>query len=422
MIRNRDFCTCLIDAYGPLELRRPGSIADIEEIVGDAADSGKAIYPVGGQTKLELGMPPTRAGVAIDLRSIDRVIDYPARDMTITVQAGTTIARLQALLRTENQRLPVDVPEADRATLGGAIATNSSGSRRYGHGTLRDYVIGISTVNDRGSVVKAGGRVVKNVAGYDFCKLHIGALGTLGVIAEATLKLRPLPEEEAVILFPAKSNELESILDSIHSSRARPVCVDLIDSVAAQEMGRLFGTILPEASWVVVVGFEGNQSAVTWQVQQSLKAVPGGCRSGVDVRIGAGADPVWQALVNFQSRAESPLVLKASLLPSAAARFCEQAKAQSIDLAVQAHAGSGIILGFAGRGLPLEAARMLLARWQEWASMASGNAVVLRCPTAWKATLPIWGKPRQDEWLMRVVKAKLDPRNIFNPGRFVSGI
>ncbi len=93
--------------------------------MADAADSGKAIYPVGGQTKLELGMPPTRAGVAIDLRSIDRVIDYPARDMTITVQAGTTIARLQALLRTENQRLPVDVPEADRATLGGAIATNT---------------------------------------------------------------------------------------------------------------------------------------------------------------------------------------------------------------------------------------------------------------------------------------------------------
>jgi glycolate oxidase FAD binding subunit len=421
-VLHRDSCTCVIDACDPLEMRRPGSVAEVEEIVADAADSGTAIYPVGGQTKLELGMPPTRPGVAVDTRSIDRIVDYPARDMTITLEAGTTIARLQALLRTENQRLPVDVPEAEQATLGGAIATNTSGPRRYGHGTLRDYVIGISTVNDGGKVAKAGGRVVKNVAGYDFCKLHIGALGTLGVITEATLKVRPLAEEEAVILFPAKSNELESILDSIHHGRARPVCVDLIDSVAAEEMRRLFGTMLPEAPWVVVTSFEGNQSAVTWQVQQSLKAVPGGCRSGVDVRIGAGAGPVWQALVNFQSRAESPLVLQASLLPSAAARFCEQAKTESIDLAVQAHAGSGIVLGFAGQGLPLEKGRMLVARWQEWASMAAGNTVVLRCPTAWKTTLPIWGKPRPDEWLMRAIKAKLDPRNLFNPGRFVGGI
>ncbi len=103
--------------------------------------------------------------------------------------------------------------------------------------------------------------------------------------------------------------------------------------------------------------------------ESSSRRLPQWCRCS-DRR---GAGPVWQALVNFQSRAESPLVLKASLLPSAAARFCEQAKAQSIDLAVQAHAGSGIILGFAGRGLPLEAARMLLARWQEWASMAIGQ-------------------------------------------------
>ena len=284
---HRDSCTCVIDACAPLEVRRPGSVAEVEEIVADAADSGTAIYPVGGQTKLELGMPPTRSGVAVDMRSIDRIVDYPARDMTITLEGGTTIARLQALLRTENQRLPVDVPEAEQATLGGTIATNTSGPRRYGHGTLRDYVIGISTVNDGGKVAKAGGRVVKNVAGYDFCKLHVGALGTLGVITEATLKLRPLAEEEAVILFPAKSNELESILDSIHHSRARPVCVDLIDSVAAQEMRRLFGTTLPEAPWIVVIGFEGNQSAVTWQVQQSLRAVPGRCGSGVDVRVGA---------------------------------------------------------------------------------------------------------------------------------------
>jgi glycolate oxidase FAD binding subunit len=421
-VLDQDSPVCRIDDYGPLEMRRPGSVADLAEIVGQAAINGSAIYPIGGRTKLGFGMPPSRAGLALDLRSINRIVDYPARDMTITLEAGTTLSKLQALLRTENQRLPIDVPEAERATIGGAIATNTSGPRRYGHGTLRDYVIGISTVNDAGKVVRAGGRVVKNVAGYDFCKLHVGALGTLGVITEVTLKLRPLPEEEAVVLVPTNPGDLESSLDAFHHGRARPVCVDLLDSVAIQHINRSPGTILPDAPWVVVIGFEGNQSTVMWQVQQSLRTLPGGCRSGVDVRIGAGAAPVWRALVEFQGSSNSPLILKANLLPSATARFCQQARAHSKDVAIQAHAGNGVVLGFAPLGQDLDQARVLLTQWQEWASAALGNAIALRCPAAWKPTLPIWGRPRKDEWLMRAVKAKLDPHNLFNPGRFVGGI
>src|SRR6202030_783750 len=120
---------------------------------------------------------------------------------TITVQAGITLGRLQDLLATENQRLPVDVPHPDRATLGGALAVNASGPRRPGFGPLRDYVIGITTVNDEGQETKAGGRVVKNVAGYDLCKLHIGALGTLGILTQVTLKVLPRPETQALLTF-----------------------------------------------------------------------------------------------------------------------------------------------------------------------------------------------------------------------------
>src|SRR5207302_5553522 len=122
--------------------------------------------------------------------------DYPARDMTITVQAGITLAQLQTILAGEKQRLPVDVPRADRATLGGTLATNPSGPRRYGFGTWRDYVIGISVINDEGHEVKAGGRVVKNVAGYDRCKLYISSIGTLGTIRQVARKLKPRPEEQ----------------------------------------------------------------------------------------------------------------------------------------------------------------------------------------------------------------------------------
>src|SRR5262245_39284199 len=133
---------CLIDDFGPLRVERPTAVADLSEMVRRASAAGEAIYPMGGGTMLCFGNRPTKRGVAVELRGLDSVIDYPARDMTITVQAGMTVGRLQALLAPENQRLPIDVPRADTATVGGVLATNASGPRRFGYGTLRDYLLG----------------------------------------------------------------------------------------------------------------------------------------------------------------------------------------------------------------------------------------------------------------------------------------
>src|SRR5262249_42500424 len=144
----------LIDDVDVLGLNRPQSASDASEIVRRAALDGHAIFPLGGRTMLDLGLPPTRPGVGIDFRGFTQLIAYPTRDMTITVQARITLAKLQGILATENQRLPIDVPVAEQATLGGAIATNTSGPRRYGFGTLRDYVIGISVINSEGHEVK----------------------------------------------------------------------------------------------------------------------------------------------------------------------------------------------------------------------------------------------------------------------------
>ncbi len=214
---------CQIDDLGPLAAVRPQTVAEVGDLVRRAAAEGQALYPLGGRTMIGVGLPPTRPGISVDLRSLARVIDYPARDMTITVQAGITVAELQARLATENQRLPIDVPRPEQATLGGVLAVNVSGPRRYGFGTLRDYVIGISTINDEGQEVKAGGRVVKNVAGYDLCKLHIGALGTLGIITQVTLKLRPLPEDKALVTLGCDTTGAEPIVgpapDDAHPAR-----------------------------------------------------------------------------------------------------------------------------------------------------------------------------------------------------------
>jgi glycolate oxidase FAD binding subunit len=406
--------TCLIDDFGPLPVRQPASAAELGECVRSAAASGQAVYPLGGGTALGLGLPPTRPGFAVSTARLDRVIDYPARDMTVTVQAGITLARLAELLAAENQRLPVDVPNAERATLGGAMAVNASGPRRYGLGTLRDYVIGISVVNDEGHEVKAGGRVVKNVAGYDLCKLHVGALGTLGVITQVTLKLRPRPEGHALLTLGCAAAAVGPLLDTLHRSRTRPVCLELLNAAAARAIGGL-----PDSPWVIVVGFEDNREAVSWQVQQLIKEVAAGHGVAVTVLADKAAGPLGSALVEFAAWPGARLTFKANVLPSAVADFCTQAADLPDGLLLQAHAGSGVVIGHAGADLTPERAAAMLKGRLATATAARGNLIVTRCPPAWKAALPVWGAPRGDAGLMRRVKDALDPRGLFNPGRFV---
>src|SRR6516162_2540570 len=257
-----DQASVLIDDFGPLAMHRPRSVAEIGNLVRQAAVENRAIYPIGGGTMLDRGLPPSHPGLAVTLDHLSEVIDYPTRDMTITVQAGITIDQLQNTLQRENQRLPIDVPRACSATLGGILACNISGPRRYGFGTLRDYVIGISVVNDRGQEIKAGGRVVKNVAGYDLCKLFVGSLGTLGIITQVTLKLRPLAEENALITLGCNKDELEPALGILHHSRTCPVCLELLNVSAAKKVFSEARLPAPETPWVLIVGFESNAQAM----------------------------------------------------------------------------------------------------------------------------------------------------------------
>jgi glycolate oxidase FAD binding subunit len=410
---------CHIDGFGPLPVVRPTSVAELGEVVARAASQAAAIYPIGGQTHLGLGNTPIKTGVAVDVRGLDHIIDFPARDMTITVQAGVTMARLQALLASEKLRLPIDVAEAQRATLGGSLAANVSGSRRYGYGTLRDYVIGISAVNDTGQEFKAGGRVVKNVAGYDLCKLLIGALGTLGIITQVTLKVRPLAEEQALLSFGCAADGLDAMLDRLHATRSRPVCIELLNRRAADAIFRRAGTTPPEADWTLVVGYEGNAEAVRWQGQHLIKEL--GAAEQLEARVGFPAEPLWNALVEGSGLGEAVLAFKASLLPSVVAAFCRGADRDPDRPALQARAGSGIVHGhWTGELIEARAAELRSA-WRAEAERGRGSVVVERCPPAWKRSVPVWDALPAG-WLMRAVKQQFDPHRIFNPGRFVDGI
>jgi len=393
---------------------RPGSVDELREAVKRRAAEGSALYPQGGATALDYGGIPGRPGVAIDLRGLDRVVDYPAADMTVTVEGGITLSALRALVAAEGQRLAIEAPEADRATLGGIFATNTSGPRRFGLGRPRDQIIGIRFVDAEGEAIKGGGRVVKNVAGYDLPKLLTGSLGTLGIIAELTLKVRPAPEATALAWVRSRTlAEATRALERLNTSGTRPVALELLNAPAA----RMIGPDLPAEDWVIVVGLEGNAEAVAWEVDR-LGIELG--RTDLVVLEGVAAGPLWEGLTGWSATGPGPLSFAANFRPSAALEFLVGVDAGR--WAIQSHAGTGIVRGVY-RGEPdFEAVAAEVDRLRGAARRLGGSLVLPRCPTGWKARLKVWGDPRGDSAVAERVKRALDPRGLLNPGRFVGTI
>lgn len=404
------------DGRHALATERPETVDALRQVINDRVAQGQAIYPQGGGTALDYGGTPRSPGIAVDLRSLDRVIDYPAADMTITVEAGITLSALRAVLLEKRQRLLVDAPHPDRATLGGIYATNTTGSRRFGAGRPRDQIIGVSFVTADGEQVKGGGRVVKNVAGYDFPKLLTGSLGTLGIITQLTQKVRPIPEASALAwISVGEAETLAPLLERLNTSGTRPMAIDLFNPTGARHAAQ--GHDLPAETWVLVVGFEDNAESVAWQIDR-LKNELG--QADVAIREGTDAEPLWSALTEFQAAEVGPLSFVANLRPSTVASFVAGLDREL--WAVQAHAGNGIVRGHAAGGLDLAALTPEIERLRAAAVLDGGNLVLSRCPTEWKERLKVWGEPRADWALAERIKRTLDPKGVMNPGRFVGMI
>jgi glycolate oxidase FAD binding subunit len=402
--------TLSIDQSAPMPVRRPATVAEVGALVRETRSAGRGVYAVGGRTTIDFGLPPAKPGIALDTTALAGVIDYPARDMTITARAGTTLAGLQRELAREGQWLPVDVADPARATLGGAIAVNQSGPRRFGFGGLRDYVIRISFVTDDGVEVKAGGRVVKNVAGYDLMKLQIGALGTLGVVTQVTLKVKPKPEASAAVVSGCAADSLGAVLDLVHASKSRPAAVEVLNAAAWRAAG---GDPACDSPFVVALGFEEKAATVRWQIStllDELKAAP--VRDLAEL---ADATELWSRLTALQLRPESRYIWKAGLAPGKLAGFLATISAR-IPYLIHSSALNGLVWLHAPDGFGAEEHAKLPWMEQRLAVSGTHHYVMRRCPTEFKKTLRVWGRPT--DWdLMRTVKKTLDPSNVFNPGR-----
>jgi glycolate oxidase FAD binding subunit len=400
------------------DTKTPETQEDLAAVVREAVGSETAIYPIGGGTSLEYGMPVTQKGWGVSLAGLKRCVDYPARDMTITVEAGITMAELTATLATENQRLPIDAAQAETATLGGVVATNFSGPRRFGSGTMRDYVIGISAVDGRGTLFKGGGRVVKNVAGYDFCKLLTGSLGTLAIISQVTLKVKPIPEASAFLACDVQSFEqAEKLLAALITSQTTPAAVELLSGPAWDDAAEL-GPLSRGAVTRLLVGLEGTRAEVHWMLEQLASEWQALGVQAYRTIPPETAPEVWRRLTEFPVEGDAPLVLKVNVRPSAVAGYMRLLQEVDAQCSIQAQAGNGVLRVRMSQ-FTYETPKLLVARLQPAAIAAGGQAVVWSSAGGSGLTRQaMWGAPRDEFRVMQAVKQQFDPHGLLNPGRF----
>ncbi|HEX2438835.1 MAG TPA: FAD-binding oxidoreductase [Methylomirabilota bacterium] len=396
----------------------PGSADEVAAVVRAAAEAGAAVLPWGGGTAVAVGEPPPHAALVLGLGRLSRLVEHEPGDLTVTVEAGQTLAGLQAALRAQGQWLSLDPPDAERATIGGIIAADASGPRRHLYGTMRDVLIGLTVVTADGAIVHGGGKVVKNVAGYDLPKLFVGAWGTLGVVVEATFKLRPVPDEER--LLAVRFDRLKNCGAAARTLLAGdliPNAVEIVDAPTAGALG-----ISAEAA--LIVGFDGLAEQVDWQVAEmtSLATSLGG-RDVVALPPAAWSRLATSARDATDSRAA---LMRFSVLPTLVAETMEQgaeaARRRGLGSAWAAHAGVGTITAALMAGRDAADVTAVLTDWRAMAVAGGGHAMLAWAPLAVKSQVPVWGDAGPAGRIMQRIKAKLDPRNVLNPGRFVAGI
>jgi glycolate oxidase FAD binding subunit len=381
------------DAVGgvvPREVVRPASIEGVAEVLRAASADGLSVVPIGSGTKTSWAAPPSSCDLLLDTTGLDRIVEHVAGDLVVIAEAGVRLADLQASLGEHGQLLGLDPPE-EGATLGGVVSANASGPRRRAYGTVRDLLIGTTVVLADGTVAKAGGKVVKNVAGYDLGKLYTGAHGTLGVVVSTTWRLHPLPPARRVVVVDLPdSAQAGALAIALNRSTLTPSAVELVG--AAGGPGQL------------VVVFESIAESVAAQAD-AARALLGGGTASDEVPDGFGARPGGAGDVVLRI-AHVPTGLPAALaaLPSGAR--------------VSASASTGVTYA----ALDAEQAVASLSRLREALRPVDGTAVVLRAPAHLRDALDHWGPVGDALDLMRRVKDRFDPERRMSPGRFVGGL
>jgi glycolate oxidase FAD binding subunit len=416
-----------VDGVIPRWLARPGTVEQVAQLLSLASAEGLAVTPRGSGSSLALGNPPRRVDLVLDLGRLTTVLAYVPEDMVADVQCGITLDAMAARLGQHGQRLPLDPAPGGGRSVGGVLATAAAGPLRFRYGTGRDLLLGVRFVQADGVVTWGGARVVKSVTGYDVPKLLVGSLGTLGVLAEATLRLHPIPPAWGARLWTFDTAaSAAAYIAAIVDSTLQPERVVLLGAgalAAVRDTVPGSPTDLPPDGAAVGVSVASTAEAVAAQLAFLERlAGPGG--RGTDITGG-----FWSRL---SAALGAPVALKVAGEPARLGHWLTQlehvARDGGVGLVAVGEAGSGVIRAAlhrsGGDGMPsgtwLAGA---VAGLRAALAPEGGSLVVERAPRAVKETLDVWG-PVAPEVLdvMRRLKHEFDPAGILNPGRFAGGL
>jgi glycolate oxidase FAD binding subunit len=402
----------------------PTSAEEVAEVLRYASEHGLAVIPCRNATKLSIGNPPHRYDIALSLKDLNRVWHFEPDDLTISVEPGMKFGDFQNFVGKHGLWLPLDPEGGARANLGGILAANASGSLRTYYGTARDMTLGMKIATTEGKVVKTGGRVVKNVAGYDLTKLMIGSFGTLGVIVEASFKLFPVPLERATLVMTAETlDKVRLIRRAVQASPIRPLRFVLIDSSIRSHFGIL---TLARGGFEFWIEFGGTKRVLS-RCEEELKQIAARASETIRPIANPEAEDFWRRSSDLAAEAApnaNDWFLKACLPISQVEEFLDQA-ARSLEplgptRRVCADPLAGIVrVWLSASGSALDDSVLKL---RGIAGELGGWLVVEVSPTATAGKVDAWGPAGDDFETMRKLKEAWDPNGILSPGRFVGGI
>ena len=450
-----------VDGLAPKAVAFPESLEQVSQVVKRAQKEKWAVLPWGSGSKIGVGNSPSRLDLVISTSRLNKIIDMDTANLTVSAQAGVRFRDLQTSLAGEENRcylphespstvsdeavcsdrdymgcfIPMMPPFSHSATLGGIIAANSSGPVRLLYGLPRDMVLGVRYVAADGEIVGLGGKTVKNVSGYDMCKLMIGSRGTLGILGEMTLRLLPLPERFGTWLSGFFGlDEASRFVDQIFETKLLPSAVELMNGRGNGLLAEEGALALDNQGYVVAVGLEGFEEAVERmgkEIEEMASA------SGAQNNVHLPDDPhriFWDAYSNLVPKlsAQYPETVSMKLnypisgyldVIQMVESLCGE---QELRHVLQTHTGSGVTMVHfllePGDEKSADGVISVAEKLLEKCQSISGNLVVERASARMKERLPVWGKPPQDLVIMKRIKEQMDPSGLFSPGRFMGGI
>ena len=387
----------------------PNSVEALSETVRQCAADRLPFAPIGSGSKFSWGN-----GLALDAlmlvstAKLDQVIDHAVGDLTVTVQAGIKFGELQTQLKKAGQFVAIDPSYEDRATVGGIVATGDSGALRHRYNSVRDMVLGVELVRSDGERVKAGGRVVKNVAGYDLMKLLTGSYGTLGIMTQVTLRLYPLQESSKTVFLSGEASAVARVMQALLNSGLTPTAIDLLSATVCEPLDLSAAMGL---SMGLLVRFQGLAESVTEQVKRLMAL---GQSQELTTAVPLAEDQLWQCLGQVLTREASAdrVLCKWAVRSAETVATLSYLQEKFPDASARFHVGGGLgQVQFPS----VTAAELLGVR--SFVEARGGFLTVLEAPDELKASLDVWGYQGNGLGWMRSIKQRFDPQGLLSPGR-----